>query len=192
MLLLMAGAGPAQAATITTPYLAMTVQAGQTVTIDLTVADEVSQRLDLSVQGAPEGWEVSILGGGRPVSAIQTDPDNDRLLDLQVKIPADQEEGTHTLTVVARAGAATVSLPIALTVSEVEGRTTELTAEYDALRGPATATFTYSLLSKTALWKNGRITSPSKVRRIGPVAHAVRRHAGDAYRECEVAGLAGT
>lgn len=148
MLLLAGGAGPAQAATITTPYLAMTVQAGQTVTIDLTVSDEVSQRLDLSVQGVPEGWEVSILGGGRPVSAIQTDPDEDRSLDLQVKVPTDQEESTQTLTVVARAGATTVSLPITLAVSKVEGKTTELTADYTSLRGPATATFTYSLTLK--------------------------------------------
>jgi uncharacterized membrane protein len=148
MLLLMGGAGPAQAATLSTPYLAMTVQAGQTVTIALTVTDEASQRLDLSVQGVPEGWEASILGGGRPVSAIQTDPAEPRSLDLQVKIPADQAESTQTLTVVARAGASTVSLPITLTVSEVEGGTTELTADYDALRGPATATFTYSLTLK--------------------------------------------
>jgi len=41
-----------------------------------------------------------------------------------------------------------VSLPIALTVSEVEGGTTELTADYNSLRGPATAIFTYSLTLK--------------------------------------------
>jgi len=38
MLLLAGGGGDAQAVTVTTPYLAMTVQPGQTVTIDLTVS----------------------------------------------------------------------------------------------------------------------------------------------------------
>jgi uncharacterized membrane protein len=149
MLLLILGTGSALAATLTTPYPAMTVQAGQTVTIDLDIADTVAQRLDLSVQGVPKGWEASILGGGRPVSAVMTDPENARSLDLQVKVPADASEGSQTLTVRA-AGATTVSLPIALTVSEVEGGTTELTAEYGSLRGPATATFTFSLTLKNS------------------------------------------
>ncbi|NLV71823.1 MAG: hypothetical protein GXY46_04350 [Actinobacteria bacterium] len=150
MLLLIGGAGSALATTLSTPYLAMTVQPGQTVTIDLSITDTVAQRLDLSVQGVPDGWEASVLGGGRPISAVMTDPEDELSLDLQVKLPPEAVEGTETLTVVARAGATTVSLPIALTVSQVEGGTTELTAEYAALRGPATATFTYTLTLKNS------------------------------------------
>jgi uncharacterized membrane protein len=145
LLLSPGGATPALATTMTTPYVAMTVQSGQTVDITLTVTDTVSQRLDLSVQGAPEGWDVSILGGGRPVSAVLTDPENPLSLRLQVVIPQAADEGVSTLTVVARSSSGTTSLPIALTVSKVEGGTSELTAEYASLRGPASATYTFSL-----------------------------------------------
>jgi uncharacterized membrane protein len=139
------GAGPALAATMTTPYVALTVQAGQSVSLDLSVTDTVTQRVDLLAQGVPEGWTATILGGGRPVSAIMTDPTTPSVLELQVEVPADAAEGTSTLTVVGRSGGTSFSLPIALTVSKVEGGTTELTAEYGSLRGPADATYTFSL-----------------------------------------------
>jgi uncharacterized membrane protein len=145
MLILTGGGGSALATTLTTPYLAMTVQAGQTVSIDLKVSDTVAQRLDLSVQGVPEGWKASILGGGRPVSAIMTDPESPSSLSLQLEIPADEAEGAKTITVVGRAGTTSVSLPLSFTVSAVEGGTTELTAEYASLRGPSSATYTFSL-----------------------------------------------
>lgn len=148
MLILIGGTGSALATTLSTPYLAMTVQAGQTITLDLTVTDTTAQRLDLSVSGVPDGWEATVLGGGRPVSAIMTDPASSTSLDLQVKVPADQAETTKTITVVARAGTVSTSLSVSLTVSEVEGGTTELSAEYSSLRGPASATFSYSLTLK--------------------------------------------
>jgi uncharacterized membrane protein len=142
------GADPALAATVTTPYVALTVQAGQTVTLNLSVTDTVSQRVDLSVQGVPEGWGATILGGGRPVSAIMTDPERATSLDLKVEVPAEAAEGTSTLTIVARSGGTTTSLPVTLTVSQVEGGTTELTAEYAALRGPADVTYPFTLTLK--------------------------------------------
>ena len=145
LFVLAAGAGSALATTLTTPYPAMTVQAGQNVSIELSLTDTVAQRLELSLQGVPTGWTATIQGGGRPVSAVMTDPENASSLRLQVDVPADAEEGSSTLTVVARSGATSVSLPITLTVSEVEGGTTELTAEYASLRGPATATYMFSL-----------------------------------------------
>jgi uncharacterized membrane protein len=150
--LLIPAGGPssALAASLTTPYPAMTVQAGQTVNIDLSLADAVSERLDLSVQGVPDGWKATLTGGGRPISAVMTDPDEASSLQLQVEIPADAAESTSTLTVAARSGATSLTLPIALTVSKVEGGTTELTAEYGSLRGPATATYTFSLTLKNS------------------------------------------
>lgn len=144
------GTAPALATTLTTPYLAMTVQAGQTVDINLSVTDTVAQRLDLSVQGAPSGWIVSILGGGRPVSAIMTDPNNPTSLQLQVMIPQAEEEGESTLTIVTRSSTGSTSLPISLKVSKQEGGTSELTAEYASLRGPADATYTFSLYLKNS------------------------------------------
>ena len=138
-------------ATLTTPYPAMTVQAGQTVTIDVSVSDTVAERLDLSLQGVPGAWKGSILGAGHPVSAVMTVPGTPSSLQLQVEIPADAAEKTFTVTVVASSATASTSLPISLTVSKLEGGTSTLTAEYSSLRGAASAQFTFSLtLSNTS------------------------------------------
>jgi uncharacterized membrane protein len=118
---------------------------GQTVTIDVSVADTVAERLNVSLNGVPSGWTASILGGGRPVSAVMTAPDTPATLEIQLKIPADAAETTSTVTLVASSAAGTSSLPISLTVSKSEGGTTTLTAEYDSLRGPTSAQFTFSL-----------------------------------------------
>lgn len=144
-LLPLTGAASALATTLSTPYPAMTVQAGQTVTIDLSVTDTVAQRLDLSVTGVPAGWKVGILGGGRPVTAVMTNPTTPPELQLQVTVPADAAEGTSTLTFVARSATTSQSLPISMTVSKVEGGTTTLQSEYSSLRGAASAAFSFSL-----------------------------------------------
>jgi len=145
VLLVVTLGGTALAATLTSPYVAVTVQAGQTVNLELSVTDTVIQRLDMSLTGVPTGWEASILGGGRPVSAIMTDPAEPSLLQLQVKVPADAKKGPATLTVVARAGSTSSTLPITLTVSDVEGGTTNMEADYTSLRGPASASYSFSL-----------------------------------------------
>ena len=139
------GVSAAFAATLTTPYPSMTVQAGQTVSVNLSLKDTVAGRMDVSVQGTPSGWKATLLGGGRPVSAVMVDPDSASNLSLQVEVPFDAAGTTTTLTVVARSGATSVTLPISLTVSESEGGTTELSAEYSSLKGSSDATFTFSL-----------------------------------------------
>lgn len=148
LVVLFVGTSSALAVTVSTPYPEVTVKAGQTVTLEVAVKDTVVQRMSLSLQGVPEGWEASLLGGGRPVSAVITDPEEDRLLSLQVKVPADAPEGTVSMNVVARSGAGTVTLPIAMTVSHEEGGTTSLEPEYSALRGPADAEFSFDLTLK--------------------------------------------
>lgn len=139
-------AGSALALTMTTPYPSMTVQAGQTISLNLTLKDTTTQRLDIAVQGVPTGWKTQVLGGGYPVSAVMVEADAARMLELQVEIPQDAQEGTHTLRVVgSSAGATVVELPITLTVSQAAAGPTALTAEYSSLRGPAGAVYTFSL-----------------------------------------------
>lgn len=145
---LLAGAGAALATTVTTPYPEVTVKAGQTVTLEVSIKDTVAQKVSLSLQGVPEGWEASLLGAGRPVSAVITDPEEERSLSLQVKVPADAAEGTVTINLVARSATDTVTLPIVMTVSLEKGGTTALDPEYSALRGPADAEFTFNLTLK--------------------------------------------
>ncbi len=148
-LLIPAGGPPsALAATLTTPYVATTVQAGQSVTFGLALTDAVAERWDVSVNGTPSGWKATLLGGGRPVTAIMSDGTSPFGFQLQVDIPADAAEGTSTLTVVARSAGRSLSVPISLTISQVEGGTSTLEPDYRSVRGPAGATYTFSLTLK--------------------------------------------
>ena len=52
---------------ITTPFPAVSVQPGESVTFDLTVSADDPSRVDLSLQGLPDGWSGSMSGGGNEV-----------------------------------------------------------------------------------------------------------------------------
>ncbi len=143
--LLLLAPSSAWAVSVTTPYPALTVQAGQSVNLDLLVSDSVSRRVDLALRGIPAGWEGDITGGGYPVTAVMVDPDEPSRLSLKLEIPADAAESSYTIEVVATSGDGSATLPITLTVSKVAGTATSLEAEYSSLKGPASATFTFQL-----------------------------------------------
>jgi uncharacterized membrane protein len=138
-------ASSAQALSVTTPYPALTVPPGQQITLDLQVLDTVTGRADLSVVGAPTGWKTTILGGGRPVTAVITNPTSPPSLQLQVEVPKDAAKGDYTLAVQAHAASGTATLPVTFTVNEQAGGTTTLTSDYTSLRGPASAAFSFNL-----------------------------------------------
>lgn len=135
----------AWAVSLTTPYPDLTVQAGQSVNLDLRVADSVARRVDLSLQNVPSGWEASITGGGYTVKAVMVDPDEPSRLTLKLTIPADAAEKTYEFQVVARTAEGSVTLPFTVTVSKLAGAATTLEAEYSSLRGPVAATYTFQL-----------------------------------------------
>ena len=135
----------AATARISTPYPAMTVQAGQTVSLEVSVSDTIAERLDLALNGVPDGWKINILGAGHPVSAVMTTPGTPASLELQVVVPAEANESTANVSLVATSPSGAVTLPLALTVSKVEGGTTDLKADYDSLKGAATTQFSFTL-----------------------------------------------
>lgn len=159
--------GSACALTMTTPYPALTVQAGQTVSLTVTVKDTTTGWVDVGLENVPTGWKTQILGGGYPVSAVMVETDEPLSLNLQIEVPADAAEGTQTLRLVGRRGGSLLAeLPIVLTVSEAAAGPTSLTAEYASLRGPAAATYQFSLVlenrSQQARTYNISATGPSK------------------------------
>src|SRR5215468_10352914 len=84
-----ADAPPVTGLFLTTRYPALTVRAGETTTIDLTVRNFKlpPQLLTLSVPQAANGWKATILGGGQPVGAIQVAPDSEERLQLRLEPP---------------------------------------------------------------------------------------------------------
>src|SRR6266849_5075412 len=72
---------------VTTKYPALTIRAGETTTIDLSVRNFKlpPQLLSLSVPQVPNGWKATILGGGQPVAAVEVAPDSEERLQLRLE-----------------------------------------------------------------------------------------------------------
>ena len=83
-----------------TDYPALTVQAGGTSTVALRLHNYglPPERLALSVDGVPQGWSATILGGGQPVAAAMPATGKDVALQLRLDVPANAQTGA-TVTV---------------------------------------------------------------------------------------------
>ena len=72
-LLLITGITPVAAATafdLSTPYPAVTIEPGNTVTFTLDVSVPQPERVALAVSGTPTGWTAYVRGGGNIVNSI--------------------------------------------------------------------------------------------------------------------------
>jgi uncharacterized repeat protein (TIGR01451 family) len=147
--LLLWSAAPVRAAglAVTTTYPAIEVDPGGTATFPLTATSTTPQRVDLTVDGVPEGFTASFRGGGSIVSSVFTKPTGEEppQLELQVKVPEGAAPGKHSLTVTARSGAEVVTVPLDVTVSDRSGGQVTLDARTPVLRGSTTDEFSFSL-----------------------------------------------
>ncbi|HEU4672318.1 MAG TPA: NEW3 domain-containing protein [Candidatus Limnocylindrales bacterium] len=142
------GAFAADPLTITTPYPAVAVSAGSKVSFQLTVKADQERQVALSVSGAPTGWSAVFRGGGFVVDSVTatksgTPPD----VRLDVSVPADAAGGPRaaSLTVTAKSGGLTATLPLVVRVSEGGGGSVAMTADYPTLKGTASQTYNFSL-----------------------------------------------
>src|SRR4249920_788728 len=89
---------------LTTRYPALTVRAGETTTIDLSVRNFKlpPQVLMLSVPQIASGWKATILGGGQPVGAIEVAPDSEERLQLRLEPPSGAGHADYDFTVEAK------------------------------------------------------------------------------------------
>jgi uncharacterized membrane protein len=137
----------AQAAVqIITPYPAVTVQAGKTVTLNLEVITTPNrQRVGLEVIQVPPGWQASLRGAGFVVHGVFGAPSDAPQVQLEVTVPPDAGPGDYRLLVRATAPGASNTLALDLRVSEIAPGAVTLTPEFETLRGSATDTFSYTL-----------------------------------------------
>jgi uncharacterized membrane protein len=142
----MPGVSLADGVQITTPYPAVAVSAGDTVSFDLTVTASGKQRVDLAVTGTPQGWTATLRGGGFIIDGITTDSNNSPQIQLSVKVPEDASAGTYHVTVKATAADGTSdSLPLDLRVGEGTGGSASFTTDFPAQQGTATDVFSFDL-----------------------------------------------
>lgn len=136
---------PAAAFELTTDYPAVAVEAGQDVTFDLSVTSDRRERVELEVSQAPEGWDVSLQGGGFQVGGVYTDPEEPPAVELSVQVPSSAQQGAHTVAVRASSGSEVENLRLDLRVAEQVAGAFELATEFPRLRGASDATFRFDL-----------------------------------------------
>jgi len=137
---------------LTTAYPAVIADPGSTVRFPITVITDVAGRVDLTVTGAPDGWEVILRGGGSTVAAVTTAPSVDIVgqisaaVTAEVAIPAEATASSNQIVVQGRTSVGVTSaLTLDLTIEEQSAGAVSLTTDFPNLRGSSSTDFRYNL-----------------------------------------------
>ncbi len=144
----LAGLAPAVLAadlSVTTPYPDIAVAPGSSASFDLTITAPRDGTVDLSVSGTPSGWTATLHGGGFVVSGVSIIGGKAATARLDVKVPGDTQTTDGRLTVVAKQGGSTASLPISVSVNASVAGDLTVTTNSPTLTGPNTTTFSFDL-----------------------------------------------
>jgi len=147
-----------------TDYPAVTVQPGTTSTLSLRLRNYglPPERLDLKIDGVPDGWDATLLGGGQPIAAAMPAPGDSVSLQLRLKVPADAGTQARTLTVVAEGGGQRIALPVRIALAKELPTKLSLETKLPAIRGGAQSSFDYSLTVKNDSGKDLTISFAAK------------------------------
>jgi uncharacterized membrane protein len=132
---------------LTTDYPAVTEQVGKSFTMDLSLENHgmPPERVQLSLDGVPEGWHYEFEGGGKPVKAAMVGPGDTRSLTLKMTPPKDAEAKTYSIDLLGTAEGDKLTLPISVTLAPPAPASLKLEAKLPALRGSASSNFDYDL-----------------------------------------------
>ena len=130
---------------LTTRYPALTVRAGETTTIDLSLRNfnHPPQQLALSVPAVANGWKATVLGGGQPVASAIVAPDTEEKLQLRLEPPAGTGPGEYHFVVEAKGDGSGLKLPVTVTIGQELPAKLKLTTNFPSLRGTATTSFKF-------------------------------------------------
>jgi uncharacterized repeat protein (TIGR01451 family) len=163
----LAGAQPAQAQStvpevsrqeptglwLTTRYPAFTTQAGKDFSVDLTLSNHglPPQRVEFDVDGLPSDWTWEIEGSGKPVRAAIAAVDSAVDLTLKLTPPADggtQGDQPLRFTLMGKGDGQSLSLPLSVTLAEIEPARLTMEPKLPALRGTAKSAFDFDVSLK--------------------------------------------
>jgi uncharacterized membrane protein len=136
-------------------FPSVTLRPGATSTVSLKLQNYglPPEMLDLSVQGEPTGWNVSLLGGGQPVAAAMPPTNGNVSLQLRIEVPANAS-GKQTLTVTAKGKDNTATLPIVVAFAKNLPAKLSLEPRLPNLRGTAKSSFEFTVAVKNDSGKN--------------------------------------
>jgi uncharacterized membrane protein len=147
---------PVKGLFLLTDYPAVTVRPGTTTTINLRLRNYAlpPERFTFSVGGTPQGWTVTMLGGGQPAGAAMVATNDSTTLQLRLDVPANAAMGTQNLTVSAKGQSTELNLPIAVTLAKDLPAKLTLEPELPSLRGTSKSNFEYQLKLKNDSGRN--------------------------------------
>ena len=132
---------------LSTPYPAMTVNAGDEMTVDLAIDNYSGQSQDfaLAIAQMPEGWEGDFSAGGQRVGTVHAR--NGEVVEdiaLELTVPLEAEAGDYAIVLEAAGEGFSDELTITLTVSAEELGNSSFEVEYPEQEGDAQTDFTFS------------------------------------------------
>ena len=133
-----------------TSYPEIGVQPGESVNLTLTLKNYGLPPgvVRVQVAEAPQGWQASLIGGGRLVRAVYLAPDGEATLTLRLQPPKEVKPGTYRFLVRAEGLGQVANLPIGLVVGQGLPQRLSLEAELPILKGPPTSSFRYRVTLK--------------------------------------------
>ncbi|MGI8427193.1 MAG: COG1470 family protein [Actinomycetota bacterium] len=138
-------AGAAAGLQLTTPYPAVLVESGKSVSLAVQVITPAPRRVDLSVIEAPPGWQATLNGGGYTINSVFGAPDDPPSIQLNVKVPPGVAKGNYRVLVKGSSAGVQDILETNFTVAEVAQGAVTLVAEFPSRRGEPSGTFNYKL-----------------------------------------------
>jgi len=147
---------PVKGLFLLTDYPSVTVRPGTTTTINLRLRNYSlpPERFTLSVGGVPQGWTVTLLGGGQPAGAAMVATNDSTTLQLRLDVPANAAMGTQNLTVSAKGQSTELNLPVAVTLAKDLPAKLAIEPELPSLRGTSKSSFEYQLKVKNDSGRN--------------------------------------
>lgn len=146
---LAASARAAGGVELSTPYAAVAVEPGKTVSFALVIKSNAERRVSLDATAVPDAWKATIRGGGFIVDGVTAGPSGAPDVTVDVDVPDTATDGTYRVSVRASGGGDAVdTLNLDLRVAAASGGTVTMETTNPALRDVATATFPFSLTLK--------------------------------------------
>jgi uncharacterized membrane protein len=147
---------PVKGMFLLTDYPSVTVRPGSTNTINLRLRNYAlpPERFAFSVGGAPQGWTVTLLGGGQPAGAAMVATNDSTTMQLRLDVPDNAAMGTQNLTVTAKGASTELTLPISVTLAKDLPAKLTVKPQLPSIRGNAKSNFEYQLDIKNDSGRN--------------------------------------
>jgi uncharacterized repeat protein (TIGR01451 family) len=130
--------------TVVAAYPSVVVDPGGAATFAVAVTAPEPERVDLTVEGVPEGWDASFIGGEATVNSVFAGSEASPL-ELRVDVADEAVPGDSTITLVATGQSRTVELPLDVVIADTSGGAVSLTSEFPLLRGDTESPFSFDL-----------------------------------------------